>query len=87
MVKVTTYTDEGLGEEVFPEASGVNLTPNGDLLVVAPAPNQAQGGRIMQCFSVGSWQRAIAEESRIAQAIGGDMPARRKMPGKPIGSG
>lgn len=87
MVKVTTYDGKKFGEEAFPEASGVNLTPNGDLLIVAPVlGGPAQGGRIIRTIAAGYWKSASAEESKIMQHPRG-MSMKENLPGQPVGRG
>jgi len=87
MVKVTMtstqITDKGeelilKGEEILiQEGNGVNITPNGDLIIVAPMMGGQPGsGRIIRTIASGFWESSIVEESNINvvgnMGVGGD---------------
>jgi hypothetical protein len=68
-------------KDTFPEATGLNITQNGDLLIVAPIPGgPPQGGRIMRAYATGTWDDAMAEESMISAPPKGGSG----LPGNPL---
>ena len=88
-IKKTIITDVEKGttkqvEDKFPEASGINVSQNGDLLIVIPVQGgPAQGGRIMRAYAPGTWDEASAEESMISAPP----KAGTGMPGNPLAGG
>lgn len=63
MVKIVLKRGDQTEELAIQEANGINVTPNGDLLILTPIQGAPGQSRVIKLVASGFWEFAALEEN------------------------